>query len=160
MLKVKIIAIGSLKEEYLRAAVAEYKKRLGAWARVEEIVLKEERLPDNPTEAQIKAGLEAEEKKILEKISPKAYVIAMCVEGKQLSSEELASRLDEITSSGKSEICFIIGSSFGLAPSIKERADYKLSVSKLTFPHQLLRVILYETTYRSISIINGTKYHK
>ena len=84
----------------------------------------------------------------------------MCVEGKQLSSEELASRFEEITTTGKSEICFIIGSSFGLAPSVKQRADYKLSISKLTFPHQLLRVILYETTYRSLSIVNGTRYHK
>ena len=84
----------------------------------------------------------------------------MCVEGKQLSSEELAAKLDEIASSGKSEIAFIIGSSFGLDPSVKARADFKLSVSKLTFPHQLLRVILYETTYRALSIVNGTKYHK
>ncbi len=160
MLNIKIIATGSLKESYLKEACLEYKKRLGAWAKVEEIELKEEKLPENPSKSQIDTALEKEAKAIFEKISNKSYVIAMCVEGKQLSSEELASRLDEITSSGKSEICFIIGSSFGLAPSIKERADYKLSVSKLTFPHQLLRVILYETTYRSISIINGTKYHK
>lgn len=160
MLNIKIIAIGDLKEKYLRDACEEYKKRLGAWARVEEIVLKEERLPDNPTEAQIKAGLEAEERKILEKISQKAYVIAMCVEGKQLSSEEYAKKIEEITVCGYSEIVLIIGSSFGMTDTVKSRANFRLSVSRLTFPHQLLRVILYEATYRAMSIINGTKYHK
>ena len=160
MLSIKIIAIGDLKEKYLRDACEEYKKRLGAWARVEEIILKEERLPDNPTEAQIKAGLFAEEKRILEKISPKAYVIAMCVEGKQLSSEEYAAKIEEITNTGYSEIVLIIGSSFGMTDTVKQRANFRLSVSKLTFPHQLLRVILYEATYRAMSIINGTKYHK
>ena len=160
MLNIKIIAIGDLKEKYLRDACEEYKKRLGAWAKVEEIVLKEEKLPDNPTEAQIKAGLVAEEKKILEKISQKAYVIAMCVEGKQLSSEELAAKIEEITNCGYSEIVLIIGSSFGMTDEVKKRADFRLSVSKLTFPHQLLRVILYEATYRALSIVKGTKYHK
>ena len=160
MLGIKIIAIGDLKEKYLRDACEEYKKRLGAWARVEEIALKEEKLPDNPTDSQIKAGLEAEEKKILEKISTKAYVIAMCVEGKQLSSEEYAKKIEEITVSGYSEIVLIIGLSFGMTDTVKSRANFRLSVSKLTFPHQLLRVILYEATYRALSIINGTKYHK
>ena len=160
MLGIKIIAIGELKEKYLRDACEEYKKRLGAWVKVEEIVLKEEKLPDNPTEAQIKAGLVAEEKKILEKISQKAYVIAMCVEGKQLSSEELATKVEEITNCGYSEIVLIIGSSFGMTDEVKKRADFRLSVSKLTFPHQLLRVILYEATYRALSIVKGTKYHK
>ena len=160
MLNLKIIAIGDLKEKYLRDACEEYKKRLGAWCRVEEIILKEERLPDNPTEAKIKAGLESEEKKILEKISNKAYVIAMCVEGKELSSPELARKIEEITVSGYGEIVLIIGSSFGMTERVKERANFRLSVSKLTFPHQLLRVILYEAAYRALSIINGTKYHK
>ena len=160
MLNLKIIAIGDLKEKYLRDACEEYKKRLGAWCRVEEIILKEEKLPDNPTEAQIKAGLESEEKKILEKISNKAYVIAMCVEGKELSSPELARKIEEITVSGYGEIVLIIGSSFGMTERVKERANFRLSVSKLTFPHQLLRVILYEAAYRALSIINGTKYHK
>ena len=160
MLNIKIIATGSLKEAYLREAVAEYRKRLGAWAKVEEIELKEEKLPENPSQSQIDSALQKEAKAIFEKISTKTFVIAMCVEGKQLSSEELASKLDDIASSGKSEIAFIIGSSYGLDTSVKERADFKLSVSKLTFPHQLLRVILYETTYRALSIVNGTKYHK
>ncbi|MBQ7353801.1 MAG: 23S rRNA (pseudouridine(1915)-N(3))-methyltransferase RlmH [Clostridia bacterium] len=160
MLNIKIIATGNLKEKYLKDACDEYKKRLGAWAKVEEIELKEERLSDNPTKSQIDLALEKEAKSIFEKISNKTYVIAMCVEGKQLSSEELSDKLSQITLSGYSEIAFIVGSSFGLSDTVKQRADYKLSVSKLTFPHQLLRVILYETTYRSLSILNGTKYHK
>ena len=96
----------------------------------------------------------------MEKISPKAYVIAMCVEGKQLSSPELAKKIEEITVSGYSEIVLIIGSSYGMTDKVKQRADYRLSISKLTFPHQLLRVILYEATYRALSIVNGAKYHK
>ncbi|MBO5374640.1 MAG: 23S rRNA (pseudouridine(1915)-N(3))-methyltransferase RlmH [Clostridia bacterium] len=160
MLSIKIIATGDFKENYLKDACAEYKKRLGAWCRLEEIILKEEKLPDNPSEVQIARALEAEEKRVLEKISSKAYVIAMCVEGKQLSSEELADKLNEITLLGKSELVFIIGSSYGLSNGVKQRADYRLSISKLTFPHQLLRVILHETIYRSLSIINNSRYHK
>ena len=160
MLSIKIIATGDFKENYLKDACAEYKKRLGAWCRLEEIILKEEKLPDNPSEVQIARALEAEEKRVLEKISSKAYVIAMCVEGKQLSSEELADKLNEITLLGKSELVFIIGSSYRLSNGVKQRADYRLSISKLTFPHQLLRVILHETIYRSLSIINNSRYHK
>ena len=160
MLNIKIIATGNLKENYLRQACDEYKKRLGAWAKVEEIELKEERLPESPSSAQIELALEKEAKAIFEKINTRSYVIAMCVEGKELSSEELATRLSSAMLDGKSELVFIIGSSYGLSPSVKNRADFRLSVSKLTFPHQLLRVILYETTYRSLSISNGTRYHK
>ncbi|MBO5313495.1 MAG: 23S rRNA (pseudouridine(1915)-N(3))-methyltransferase RlmH [Clostridia bacterium] len=157
---VKLIAVGDLKEKYLREALEEYKKRLGAWAKVEELSLKEERLGDNPSQAQIKSALASEEKRILEKISPKAYVIAMCVEGKQLSSTELAKKLETVASSGYSEIVFLIGSSYGMSEGLKQRADFRLSVSLLTFPHQLLRVILAEAVYRAFTIINGTKYHK
>lgn len=160
MLNIKIIATGDIKESYLRDAIKEYQKRLSAWCTLEEIILKEERISDNPSEAEIKKALEIEEKRILERLSPKSYVIAMCIEGKQLSSEELSAKISEITNTGKSEIVFIIGSSYGLSRGVKERADYKLSISKLTFPHQLLRVILHETIYRSLSIINNTKYHK
>ena len=159
MLNIKIIATGSLKESYLREAAAEYKKRLGAWARVEEIELKEEKLPDNPSKSQIDTALEREAKAIFEKISTKSYVIAMCVEGKQLSSEELAATIEKATLVS-SDICFIIGSSHGLAPEVKAAADLRLSFSKLTFPHQLMRVVLTEAVYRAFTIIKGTKYHK
>jgi 23S rRNA (pseudouridine1915-N3)-methyltransferase len=160
MLNIKIIATGDLKENYLRDAIKEYQKRIGAWAKIEEIVLKEERISENPSQNEIAKALEVEEKRIFEKLSPRAYVIAMCVEGKGLSREELASKFVEITNAGSSEIVFIIGSSYGLSPQVKARADFKLSVSKLTFPHQLLRVILHETIYRTLSIINNTRYHK
>ena len=160
MLNIKIIATGDFKENYLRDACAEYKKRLGAWCKLEEFILKEEKLPDNPSQSQIDKSLDIEAKRVLEKISPRAYVIAMCVEGKQLSSEELADKIEQIQGNGISEIVLIIGSSFGLSPEVKNRADYKLSISKLTFPHQLLRVILHEAVYRALSIINGTRYHK
>lgn len=160
MLNIKIIATGDLKENYLRDAIKEYQKRIGAWAKIEEIVLKEERISENPSQNEIAKALEVEEKRIFEKLSPRSYVIAMCVEGKGLSSEELAAKFVEITNLGKSEIVFIIGSSYGLSPQVKARADFKLSVSKLTFPHQLLRVILHETIYRTLTIINNTRYHK
>ena len=160
MLNIKIIATGDLKENYLRDAIKEYQKRIGAWAKIEEIVLKEERISENPSQNEIAKALEVEEKRIFEKLSPRSYVIAMCVEGKGLSSEELASKFTEITNLGKSEIVFIIGSSYGLSPQVKARADFKFSVSKLTFPHQLLRVILHETVYRTLTIIHGTIYHK
>lgn len=160
MLNIKIISIGDLKESYLREACNEYTKRMGAWAKVEHIQLKEERICESPSASEIDACLCAEEKRVLEKLSPRAYVIAMCVEGKMLSSEGLAEKLTQIQNMGKSEIVFIIGSSHGLSNGVKARADFKLSISPLTFPHQLLRVILCEATYRALSIINGTKYHK
>ena len=160
MLNIKIIATGEFKESYLKEAAAEYKKRLGAWCKVEEYIFREEKLPENPSVTQIADALKTEEKIILSKIPSKAYVIAMCVEGKQLSSEELADRIGRTQLEGKSEIVFIIGSSYGLSDGVKSRADLRLSVSKLTFPHRLLRVMLYEAIYRSVSILNGSKYHK
>lgn len=159
MLNVRLITLGTLKEEYLRSAAAEYEKRLGGFCRFEQIQLKEERLSDQPSESEIKTALEREGAKILAEIPSRAYVVAMCVEGKQLSSEELADKLDEI-SARTSEVCFIIGSSFGLSDTVKQRADLRLSVSKLTFPHQLMRVILLEAVYRAFNIQKGTKYHK
>ena len=159
MLNVKFITLGTLKEAYLRDAAAEYEKRLGGFCRFESIQLKEERLSDDPSDNEIKSALDKEGDKILSLIPARAYVVAMCVEGKQLSSPELADKLDEI-SARTSDICFIIGSSFGLSDTVKQRADLKLSVSKLTFPHQLMRVILLEAVYRAFNIQKGTKYHK
>ena len=159
MLNVKFITLGTLKEVYLRDAAAEYEKRLGAFCRFELVQLKEERLSDDPSDSEIKNALSKESEKILALIPARAYVVAMCVEGKQLSSPELADKLEEV-SSRTSDICFIIGSSFGLADAVKQRSDLRLSVSKLTFPHQLMRVILLETVYRAFNIQKGTKYHK
>jgi 23S rRNA (pseudouridine1915-N3)-methyltransferase len=159
VLNVKLITLGTLKEAYLRDAAAEYEKRLGAFCRFELVQLKEERLSDDPSESEIKNALAKESEKILALIPARAYVVAMCVEGKQLTSPELAEKLEEI-SSRTSDVCFIIGSSFGLSDTVKQRADLRLSVSKLTFPHQLMRVILLETVYRAFNIQKGTRYHK
>ena len=159
MLNVKIYVTGTLKEQYYKDAIAEYKKRLGAFCKFEIVEFKEYKLPDDPSQKQIEGALAAEGQKILSEISPKAYKIAMCVEGKQLSSERLASKIEDISNT-HSEICFVIGSSHGLSEEVKSRCDMRLSVSEMTFPHQLLRVILLEGVYRAFNIIAGTRYHK
>lgn len=159
MLHLKLIVLGTLKESYWRDAVAEYQKRLGAYARVELTELKECRLPDSPSPAEISAALEKEADAILAAVPPRATLAALCVEGKQLSSEELAEKLNEIGNTTGS-LCLVIGSSHGLSPRVKNTAAWRLSVSRLTFPHQMMRVILLETLYRSLSILAGTKYHK
>ena len=156
---VRFITVGSLKESYLREAVAEYRKRLSGMCRVEEIELKETRLSDNPSDAEIRTALSAEAKAILAAIPPRAFAVALCVEGQKLSSPELSRRLESVTDE-TGELCFIIGSSYGLAPEVKSAARLRLSVSDLTFPHQLMRVILYEAIYRCYQIAKGSKYHK
>ena len=159
MLHIKLITVGTLKEKYLKEAVAEYEKRLGAYARVEILELKEVRVAEDPTPAEIRAVLEKEADAILAAIPPRAYTVALCVEGQMRSSEQLAALLEGAMSQS-SELCLVIGSSHGLAPRVKAAANYRLSVSALTFPHQLMRVLLLETVYRSLSILHGSKYHK
>ena len=159
MLNVTVITVGNLKESYLREAAAEYEKRLGAFCKLDLIQLKETKLPESPTDAQISSALSSEGKQILAAMPARAYRIAMCVEGTQLSSEQLAQKLEEISQT-HGAVCLVIGSSFGIASEVKAACDYRLSVSKLTFPHQLMRVLLLETLYRSLGITKGTKYHK
>ncbi len=159
MAVIKIITVGTLKEDYLRAAVAEYEKRISGFCRVESVNIKEAKLPQDPSEGDIRRALGEEARQILAAMPDRAYKIAMCVEGKQFSSEELSSKIDGAFSCSN-EICFVIGSSHGLCDSVKNAADLKLSVSKLTFPHQLMRVVLLESIYRCLNIIKGTKYHK
>lgn len=159
MLNVKLICTGSLKEKYLKDACAEYEKRLGAFCKFEIAELKEYKLPENPSENEINMALTEEAKRILALTSPRTFKIALCVEGGQLSSEELAARIENVSRT-HSEICLIIGSSHGLSDEVKRACDLRLSFSKLTFPHQLMRVILLEALYRSFNIIKGTKYHK
>ena len=159
MATVTVITVGSLKESYLREAVAEYKKRLSQYARVEEVELKEERISNEDNRAEIESALEREADRILSAIPRDAKKIALCVEGKQYSSEELASLIEDSNdSSGKT--VFIIGSSYGLSDRVKRECDVRLSFSKLTFPHQLMKVILFESIYRSFTIIHGKRYHK
>ena len=159
MATIKFITVGTLKEKYLSDAVAEYEKRLSGFCKVENINLKEAKLPQEPSQSEIKKALDEEGKIILSHMSERAYKIALCVEGKQFSSEELAEKIERAFSVSN-EICFVIGSSHGLCDEVKSAADLKLSVSKLTFPHQLMRVILLESVSRGLNIIQGTKYHK
>ena len=159
MLSVKIISVGTLKESYWRDAVAEYSKRLSAYCKLSVVELKESRVSDSPSEREISAALDTEALAILKEMSPRSYKIAMCVEGKQLTSEQLAARIEKIGGE-HSEICLVIGSSHGLSERVKAACDMRLSVSELTFPHQMLRVILLEALYRAFNINAGTKYHK
>lgn len=160
MLKIKFIVLGSLSEKHWKEATEEYKKRLSSSCKVTECQLKEEKISKNPTEGEINAALNAEADRIIKEIPQKSTVITLCIEGKQLSSPELAHFIEEKTVMGESEICFIIGSSHGLSDRVKNMSALKLSMSKLTFPHQLARVMLYEAVYRAQEIIKGTKYHK
>ncbi len=160
MLTVNIICVGNLKEKYLKDAVDEYKKRLSAFCKFDIIEIAEQRLSDKPSESEINSALEKEAEKIMQKVPKGSAVIPMAIEGKQLSSEKLADTVSDFALKGFSSISFIIGSSFGLSQNIKLKANLLLSMSKMTFPHQLARVMLCEQIYRAFSIINHTKYHK
>ena len=159
MINVKLIALGNLKEGYLREAFSEYSKRLSGLCRFELIELKEYKLPDSPSDGEIDAALGDEAKRILPLLPPRAYKIALCVEGKQLSSEAFAEKIEKAAAS-HGEIIFVIGSSHGLSDKVKSACDARMSISEMTFPHQLMRVIMAEAIYRALNIIKGTKYHK
>lgn len=159
MLNVKIFVTGTLKEQYYKDAIAEYKKRLTSYCKLDIVEFKEYKLPDAPSERQIDQALESEGERILSEMPQKAYKIALCVEGKQLSSEEFAKKLDEISTT-HGELCLVIGSSYGLSDKVKNACDMRLSVSKMTLTHQMLRVWLLEIIYRCLSITHGGKYHK
>lgn len=160
MLKLKFITVGSLAEKHWRDACDEYKKRLSLSFKVEDCELKETKIAKDPTEGDIRAVLENEADKILSQIPPRAFTVALCIEGKQLSSTELAALIDTKATEGYSDICFIIGSSHGLSERVKKAANARLSMSRLTFPHQLARVMLFEAVYRAGEINRGSKYHK
>lgn len=160
MMTVTLLAVGKLKESYLREACAEYQKRLGAFCRLAVVEADEHRLPDNPSQAQIDAGLEAEADRLLRAIPQGAYTVALCIEGKELSSQGLSQKIQQAAVGGKSQVAFVIGGSFGLAPRVKAAADLCLSMSPMTFPHQLARVMVLEQLYRAFSIQAGNKYHK
>lgn len=160
MLRVTVLCIGNLKERYWRDACAEYQKRLSAFCKLTVVELPEERLSDNPSDAQISQTLEAEGKRILSKIPQNAAVFALCIEGKEFSSPALAGMFDRCANEGKSDMVLIIGGSHGLSDAVKERANTRLSMSPMTFPHQLARVMLLEQVYRAFQISSGGKYHK
>ena len=160
MLNVSIICIGKLKEKYLSDAVTEYQKRLTSLCKLTVVQLPAAFLPDSPKPGEIEAALDSEGKKILEKIPPVSYVISLCIEGKTLSSEALSEKIASLKVQGNSSLVFIIGGSYGLSQTVKERSDFRLSMSPMTFPHQLARVMLLEQLYRALGIEAGSKYHK
>lgn len=159
MLNVHFVVTGNLKESYLREGCAEYMKRLSGFCRPEIIELKEVRVPDAPSEKEIAAALREEGDRILALLPARAYKVALCVEGKQFSSEELAEKLENAAQQS-GDFYFLIGSSHGLDERVKAACDLRLSVSKLTFPHQLMRLVLLESVYRAFNIQKGTRYHK
>lgn len=160
MLNITIIAIGKLKEQYLRDASAEYQKRLSTLCKLNIVELNPEKLSDNPSAKEIENALNNEAKKIIEKIPKGAKVYSMCIEGKQRTSEELSAEIDSLAVEGVSNIVFIIGGSFGLSDEVKKLSAFRLSMSKMTFPHQIARIMLLEQIYRAMQISIGTKYHK
>lgn len=155
-----LLCVGKMKEKYYTDAFAEYKKRLGAFCRFEVEELTEQRLSENPSEKEIAAALDKEAAEIEKRIPAGAAVVAMCVEGKEMSSPALAKQLQSWTNAGKSRLCFVVGGSCGLSEKIKARADLRLSVSPMTFPHHLFRVMLAEQIYRAFTILEGSRYHK
>lgn len=159
MINVTVIAVGKLKEKYLRDGCNEYIKRLGAFSKINVIEVDEEKVGDNPSDAQIKNVIEKEGQRIIKKIPKSSAVITLCIEGKEYSSPDF-SKLIESISMNNSSICFIIGGSFGLSDEVKKMSIAKLSFGKMTLPHQLARMVLLEQIYRAFSISNNSKYHK
>ena len=160
MFEITLIAMGKLKEKFYLSAAVEYEKRMKGYCQFKLLELPEVRLPDNPSPAEITAGLEKEAELILTKIPKGAWFCTLTPEGKMLSSEALAGKLSDVKNSGKSSACFLIGSSFGISSKVKEKADFKLSMGPMTFPHHLARIMLLEQLYRAESIQSGSKYHK
>lgn len=159
-MNISLIAMGKLKESYYREACAEYLKRLGAFAAAKVYEPAPVDLPQNPNQSQIEKALSLEAERIREHIKPASFTVAMCIEGKELSSEQLAEKLSDIANRGISSVNFVIGSSHGLSEEIKRGADLRMSMSPMTFPHSLARVMLLEQVYRAYSILNNSKYHK
>ena len=159
-MKITLITVGKIKEKYLRDAIAEYSKRLSKYCKLEIVEVADEKTPDHASETFENAIREKEGERILRYVKDDAYVITLEIGGRMLGSEELAEKIEGLGIQGKSHIMFIIGGSLGLDPEVMKRSDYALSFSKMTFPHQLMRVILLEQIYRSYRIISGEPYHK
>lgn len=160
MQKVTILCVGKLKETFYAAAVAEYQKRLQRHCKLEIVELPEQKLPDTPSPAEIDQALAREAATLEERLPRGGALIALCIEGTELSSEALSKKLSQLTAAGASQLTFLIGGSFGLHERVKARADLRLSMSPMTFPHHLARVMLLEQIYRAYQIDAGTKYHK
>ena len=159
-MKITLVTVGKIKEKYLEAAIAEYSKRLGRYCRLEIVQVADEKTPDNASETLETNIKNKEAERLLKYIRDDAYLITLEIKGKQLTSEELAQKIDTLGVQGTSHIIFVIGGSLGLGEEVLKRSNYALSFSKMTFPHQLMRVILLEQIYRSFRIIKGEPYHK
>lgn len=159
-MKISIVSVGKLKEKYLKQGIQEYLKRLGAYAKVDVIEVADEKAPENMSEAEMLEVKRKEGERILSQIAPDSYVITLEINGKMLSSEQLAAKMDELATYGKSKIAFVIGGSLGISNDVQKRSDLALSFSKMTFPHQLMRLILLEQVYRGFRINRGEPYHK
>ena len=160
MFDITLICMGKLKEKFYTAAAAEYEKRLKGYCQFKILELPEVRLPEAPSPAEISAGLEKEAELIFSKIPKGAWFCTLTPEGKVISSEALAAKMKDVKLSGKSSACFLIGSSFGMSPRVKEKADFRLSMGPMTFPHHLARIMVLEQLYRAEAIQAGSKYHK
>ena len=159
-MNISIVTVGKLKEKYLKQGIEEYLKRLGSYAKVEVFEVADEKAPEELSETEMIQVKQKEGERILGKINPDAYVIALAINGKLKSSEELADSLDKLATYGKSKIAFVIGGSLGISDEVLKRSDEQLSFSKMTFPHQLMRLILVEQIYRAFRINRGEPYHK
>ncbi|MGO5434920.1 23S rRNA (pseudouridine(1915)-N(3))-methyltransferase RlmH [Enterococcus cecorum] len=159
-MNIKIIGVGKLKEKYLVQAMQEYLKRLQAYSKVEVIELADEKAPENLSETQMMQIKDKEGERILAKIKDQEYVIALAIEGKNPSSEAFAQKIENLGIQGKSQLVFVIGGSLGLSPSVMQRSNAQISFGKMTFPHQLMRVMLTEQIYRAFRIIHNQPYHK
>lgn len=159
-MKITLITVGKIKEKYLKDAIAEYSKRLSRYCKLEVVEVADEKTPDNASETVENAIREKEAERILKYIKEDAYIITLEINGRQLSSEEMAEKIEKLGIQGISHIIFIIGGSIGLGKAVLDKSDFALSFSKMTFPHQLMRVILLEQVYRSYRIIHGEPYHK
>lgn len=157
---ITILAVGKLKEKYLKQGIDDYIRRLGPYAKVAVVEVPDEPAPETMSEAEIAAVKRAEGERLLGKLAPDAYTIALAIDGKAMTSEAFAAKLDDLATYGKSKIAFIIGGSNGLSDEVLRRADFKLSFSSFTFPHQLMRLILLEQIYRAFKINRGEPYHK
>jgi rRNA large subunit m3Psi methyltransferase RlmH len=159
-MKITLVAVGKIKEKFFADAIGEYGKRLSRYCKLEIIQVADEKTPDKASEAQARQIKEKEGERVLAQIKEGSYVIALAIEGKMASSEELAEKMERLGIEGKSQVVFVIGGSLGLSEAVMRRADENLSFSRMTFPHQLMRVILLEQIYRSYRIIAGDPYHK
>ena len=160
MQRVTVLCVGKLKEKFYLEAAAEYVKRLQRFCKLELVELPESRLPESPSPAEVQRALAAEAAAIRERLPKGGAVIALCIEGKPCSSVELSRRMEELAVAGKTQLTFLIGGSVGLDEDLKRQADWRLSMSPMTFPHHLARIMLLEQIYRAYQISAGTKYHK